>query len=118
MEKRSSHYKVSRAQFVLINRVVVYTRKMYIGCYKSGTKLSWHADSDIIYGLITVYKLALPAFNWGLLKATPNETVVSRPPPASRLGTRIACQYCHYFSKTTSCAAFWKLFMEPFILHC
>ena len=49
MEKRSSHYKVSRAQFVLINRVVVYTTtpnscKMYIGCYKSGAKLSWHAD--------------------------------------------------------------------------
>ena len=46
MEKRSSHYKVSRAQFVLINRVVVYTRfmQMYIGCYKPGMKLSWYAD--------------------------------------------------------------------------
>ena len=37
---------MSCAQFVLINQVVVYTRfmQMYIGCYKSGTKLSWYAD--------------------------------------------------------------------------
>ena len=45
MEKRSSPCKVSRAQFVLINRVVVYTRYMQnVHWLKSGTKLSWHAD--------------------------------------------------------------------------
>ena len=64
MEKRSSHYKASSTQIVLINRVVVC--KMYIGCCKSGTKLSWHADICVI-----VHKLApRPSFGtmWRLLE--------------------------------------------------
>ena len=32
MEKRSSHYKASRAQIVLINQVVVYTRFDHAKC--------------------------------------------------------------------------------------
>ena len=65
MEKMSSHYKVSHAQFVLLTELwfTPDSCKMHIGCYKSG--LSWHADiCDIIYELITVHKLAPPAFIW------------------------------------------------------
>ena len=44
MEKRSSHYKMSHAQFVLISCGLNQIHAMYIGSCKSGTKHSWHAE--------------------------------------------------------------------------
>ena len=70
MEKRSSHYKVSRTQFVLINRVVVYTRYMIhakctLAAISLGRSFLGMLIFVIIYGLIIIHKLAPPAFNWG-----------------------------------------------------
>ena len=68
MEKRSSHYKVSRVQFVLINRVVVYTRFMQCSYTLAATvSLGRNILGMLIFviRLIIVHKLAPPAFIWG-----------------------------------------------------
>ena len=61
MEKRSSHYKVSRAQFVLIDRVVVYTR--FMQCTLAAVSLG--RMLIFVIRLIIVHKLAPPVFIWG-----------------------------------------------------
>ena len=66
MEKRSSHYKVSRAQFVLINRVVVGTR-FIAKCTLAAISLGRSILGMLIFviRLIIVHKLAPPALIWG-----------------------------------------------------
>ena len=60
MEERSRHYKVLRAQFVLINQVVVYTRSFTISLGRSFLGMP-----IFVIRFIIVHKLAPPVFIWG-----------------------------------------------------
>ena len=60
MEERSCHYKVSRAQFVLINRVVVYTRSFTISLRRSFLGMP-----IFVIRFIIVRKLAPPGLHFG-----------------------------------------------------
>ena len=70
MEKRSSHYKVSRAQFVLIDRVVIYpgVYQIHAKCTLAVITLGVWDEAFLNAGVCddtVVHKLAPLAFIWG-----------------------------------------------------